>query len=77
MEFMEAPKVTAPAVPKDAHQWLTPEQQEEWVASKKQVPTLVFASFVAFNVLSALSGRIINRKGLVKHPKNIALMQIG
>ena len=64
-------------VPKHAHLWLTPEQQEEWVTAKKQVPTLIFASFVAFNALAGLSLKIVNRKGLVTHPKNKALLQYG
>jgi hypothetical protein len=64
-------------VPKHGHLWLTQEQQEEWVAAKKQVPTLIFASFVAFNALAGLALKIVNRKGLVTHPKNKALLQYG
>lgn len=42
-----------------------------------QVPTLVFASFLAFNVLAWFSLRMINKKGTIKHPKNLALIKAG
>ena len=42
-----------------------------------QVPALVLGSFVAFNVLSALSIRIINRKKTIKAASNCALLQHG
>jgi hypothetical protein len=42
-----------------------------------QVPVLMLASFVAFNVLSTLSIRIINRKKAIRAPSNCALMQHG
>lgn len=65
------------AAPRDAHLWLPADQQEEWIESKKQVPTLVFGTFVAFNVLSRLSLRILNRKGNIKDPGNQVLLQYG
>lgn len=39
------------------------------------MPTLSFLSFLAFNALAWASLRIINRKGRIKHPKNLALLK--
>ena len=43
--------------------------------SLPQVPTLWFASFLAFNVLAWAALRIINRKSAIKHPKNLVYIK--
>lgn len=42
-----------------------------------QVPALMFFSFLAFNGVAWLSLRILNRRGQIKHPKNLALLKAG
>ncbi|PSC70433.1 Lysosomal Pro-X carboxypeptidase [Micractinium conductrix] len=76
---MEAlvPPADVDSVPAHAHLWLKAEEQADWVTFKTQVPALVLGSFVAFNVLSALSIRIINRKKTIKAASNCALLQHG
>jgi hypothetical protein len=62
----------------DAAQWLSPQEQEDWIEFKKQVPMLIFASFIAFNVLSSVSFRILARKGKeIKDAGNQALLRYG
>lgn len=63
---------------RDAALWLTPGQQDEWVDSKKQVAFHIFASFIAWTIISRVSMRILNRKAKpIKDPGNQALLRYG
>ncbi|KAL4448336.1 hypothetical protein ABPG75_005555 [Micractinium tetrahymenae] len=72
----EAPPA-AKGAPAHAHLWLTPDDQEAWLALRSQMPMLTFGCFVAFNVVSYLSIRLVNRKGTIKVRSNKVLIQYG
>ncbi|KAL4433269.1 hypothetical protein ABPG77_003317 [Micractinium sp. CCAP 211/92] len=72
----EAPSAAGSA-PAHAHLWLTSEDQQAWLALRSQMPVLTFACFVAFNAVSYLSVRMINRKGAITARSDKATIQYG
>ena len=72
----EVPKA-ASSGPAHAHLWLTADDQEAWLALRSQTPMLTFACFVAFNAVSYLSMRVVNRKGAITARSGKAMVQYG
>ncbi len=67
----------AGSAPAHAHLWLTSADQQAWLALRSQMPVLTFACFVAFNAVSYLSVRMINRKGAITARSDKATIQYG